>query len=60
MMVVALSQMGAGWQAFLFVLAVLCFFVAALFQDRIKQVQMMALGLLFFVFVFAWNALAAT
>lgn len=58
-MVLALSSMSAGWQALFFILAVVCFIVGALFQDRVKRVQMVALGLMLFVIPFAYNAVAA-
>ncbi len=56
----ALAQMSAGWQAVCFVVACVLFLIAAVATPRYPKVNFIALGLFFFVFVYAWNAIAAS
>ncbi len=63
-MVLAVGTLSATAQAILFGLAILCFVACVLLvrvkQSRLGPLDFVALGLALFVFVFFWNALAAT
>lgn len=54
----AIATMSAEMQAIFFGLAVICFVLAA-FGAAFGRVNLVALGLMFFAFIFFWNALAA-
>lgn len=56
----AVSAMSPTVQFVFFLLAVICFVVAALALAAVERINLLALGLAFFAFVFMWNALAAT
>ena len=58
----ALSAMSAGWQTTFYALAVVLFVVAGLLAlaKRATEVALLPFGLAAFVFVFLWNAIAAT
>lgn len=56
---VAVEVLSAGWTAFFYILAVVAFVLAAC-AAPIPRVNLVAAGLALFVFVFAWNAVAAT
>ena len=58
-MILGLSEMGAAWRAVFYIIAVVCFIVAAFAGERTRQINAVALGLAFFVFVFAYDAVAA-
>lgn len=58
-MLLALSAMSPGWEAFFFIAAVVCFVLATLGAGFVR-VNLVALGLALFVVPFAWNALAAS
>lgn len=53
----AIATMSAEMQAIFFGLAVICFALAA-FGAAFGRVSLVALGLMFFAFVFFWNELA--
>ena len=56
----AISAMSATVQAIFYLLAVVCFVLAGLSMNPGKKnMNLMAFGLAFFVFVFMWNAFAA-
>lgn len=54
----ALSTMSAGFTAFFFVLALACFILAAL-SVGLWRLNLVALGLGFWMLVLAYNAIAA-
>lgn len=62
----AVEVLSAGWQAVLFAIATILFLVAAFVPVRgerapgvfVRGVNLVALGLAFYTFVFFWNALA--
>ena len=58
-MLLALTQLSAGWQALLYGLATLCWLLAAL-KVGLPRVNLVAAGLALFGFVFFLNALART
>lgn len=55
---IALAAMSAGWQALFFGLAVLVFLLAAFGSHLAPRINLVALGLALFAFVFFWNELA--
>jgi hypothetical protein len=55
----AIDIMSPEAQAVFFAIALICFAIAAI-GLVLGRVNLMALGLFVFVFVFFWNALAAT
>jgi hypothetical protein len=61
MLILGISTLSAGWEAFLFGVALALFVLAGIgFQLPNHRVRLDSLGLALFVFVFFWNALAAT
>ncbi len=57
-MLLAISQMDPTVQGIFFLVAVVLFVVAGLIA--VPRVNLIALGLAFFAFVFMWNAFAAS
>jgi hypothetical protein len=57
----AISTLSAGWQTFFFATALVLFALHGIgLDDRAPRLRFDGLGLAAFVFVFFWNALAAT
>ena len=57
----AITTLSSGWQTFLFATAVILFVLHGIgFDERKARLRFDGLGLAVFVFVFFWNALAAT
>ena len=57
----AVSTLSAGWQTFLYAVALVLFVLGGIgVRLPSQQLRLDCLGLAFFVFVFFWNALAAT
>ena len=54
----AISAMSATMQGVFYLIAVVCFVLAGL-SVAVRKVNMIGIGLAFFVFVFMWNAFAA-
>lgn len=60
MSLLATAVMSADVQAVFFALAILCFIAQVIYEAVVaKALNLVALGLAFFVFVFFWQALAA-
>lgn len=61
MATLAVTTLSAGWQTFLFALSLVLFLSAASgLRLPNERIRLDSLGLAVFVFVFFWNALAAT
>lgn len=58
-MLLALEPLSTGWQALIFGIAFALLVLAAL-SVALGRINLAAAGLACFVFVFAWNALAAS
>jgi hypothetical protein len=57
----AITTLSSRWQTFFFAVALVLFLLhAAGFDQRNARLRLDGLGLAAFVFVFFWNALAAT
>ena len=57
----AITTLSSGWQTFFFATAVVLFVLHGIgFDERTARLRFDGLGLAVFVFVFFWNALAAT
>jgi hypothetical protein len=57
----AITTLSAGWQTFFFATALILFVLHGVALDkRATRLRFDGLGLAVFVFVFFWNALAAT
>jgi hypothetical protein len=57
----AVSTLSAGWQTFFYAVAVGLLLLDGIgFKAPREQVRLGSIGLALFVFVFFWNALAAT
>lgn len=57
----AISTLSPGWQSFLFASALILLLLHGIGMDqRAGRLRLESLGLAVFVFVFFWNALAAT
>lgn len=57
----AMTTLSAGWQTFFFAAALILFLLHGVgFDERFPRLRLDSLGLAAFVFVFFWNALAAT
>ena len=57
----AITTLSAGWQTFFFATALILFVLHGIgFDQRATRLRFDGLGLAVFVFVFFWNALAAT
>ena len=57
----AITTLNAGWQTFFFATALILFVLHGIgFDQRATRLRFDGLGLAVFVFVFFWNALAAT
>jgi hypothetical protein len=57
----AITTLNAGWQTFFFATALILFVLHGIgFGQRVTRLRFDSLGLAAFVFVFFWNALAAT
>jgi hypothetical protein len=59
MMLAAISQMDPTVQAVFFAVAVVLLVLAAL-NVAVGKINLVAAGLALFIFVFAWNAIAAS
>lgn len=60
-MVLGIGLMSAGWQTFFFAVAVVLFLLGSVgLKLPNERIRLESLGLAFFVFVFLWNAAAAT
>jgi hypothetical protein len=57
----AITTLSPGWQSFFFATAVILFVLHGIgFDQRAARLRLDSIGLAVFVFVFLWNALAAT
>jgi hypothetical protein len=57
----AVEVLSSGWRLFFYGIAVILFILAAVgAQPRVPKVNLVAAGLAFFAFPFAWDALAGT
>ena len=57
----AITTLSPGWQTFFFTTAVILFALHGIgFDQRTTRLRFDGIGLAVFVFVFFWNALAAT
>jgi len=57
----AITTLSAGWQTFFFATAVILLLLHGIgFDERFARMRFDGIGLAVFVFVFFWNALAAT
>ena len=57
----SITTLNAGWQTFFFATALILFVLHGIgFDQRATRLRFDGLGLAVFVFVFFWNALAAT
>jgi hypothetical protein len=57
---VAVQLLSGGWAALFYGIAVLLFLLGAFGSSLAPRVNLVALGLALFAFVFFWNALART
>ncbi len=60
-MVLGISTLSAGWQTFFYAVSIGFLVLAGIgFKSPNERLRLDCLGLALFVFVFFWNALAAT
>jgi hypothetical protein len=61
MVVLGISTLSAGWQTFFFAVAIGLLLLASFgLKTPNERLRLDSLGLALFIFVFFWNALAAT
>ncbi len=58
-MILALSTMSAAWRAVFFILAIACFLGAVVHPNDSVRLRFLGAAGVFFVFVFAYDAVAA-